>query len=229
VVIPPSFDTTADGGAWREAQNNRLRELVNHVRSELVPGKAVCLYGEDLVATLALAWSGTTQVDCTVAVDARLDPAAYLHPPLMVLSGQGVRAVPQGGRMFAPAPPGQVIIATTNEQLHRDLPAQFGVSGNAQLSDPTQWVAQLPTSLMLAYDTNQRQQQEFASESATFRKAAEHAGRQLDFYSDKEVAIDDVQSRDQLPQAVIDYLRQNMATAPPAAAARAPERTSAPD
>ncbi|HEX4049534.1 MAG TPA: hypothetical protein VHY19_01460 [Steroidobacteraceae bacterium] len=76
---------------------------------------------------------------------------------------------------------------------------------------------------MLAYDMNQRQQQEFASESAAFRRAAQHAGRQLDFYTDEAVAIDDVQSRDRLLQAVINYLQQNMASVPAAAAtARAP-------
>lgn len=221
IVIPTSFDTTADGGAWRQAQGERLRMLMGHVRSQLVPGRAVCLYGENLTATLALAWSTSTQVDCAVAVGARLDPATYTHPIILVRAEQPTREV-RHGRMFVPASPGTVTIHSGNQQLHRDLPAQFGVSGSARLSDPTQWAGQLPPKLMLAYDMNVRLQQEFASESAAFRRAAQGAGRQLDFYTDEAVAIDDIESHDRLLQAVINYLQQNMAAIPTAAAAHAP-------
>jgi hypothetical protein len=107
------------------------------------------------------------------------------------------------GRMFVPAPAGQVTMTVSNQQLHRDLPAQFGVSGSGQLIDSTQWAAQSPAKLMLAYDMNLRQQQEFASESSAFRRAVQHTGRQLDFYTAEAVGIDYVQSRDRLLQAVI--------------------------
>ena len=218
IVIPSSFDTPADGGVWRQLQGDRLHMLMSHVRAALVPGKAVCLYGENLAGTLALAWSGTTQADCTVTVGARLDPAAYTHPIIIIRTQQGARAI-RHGRMFVPAPPGQVTMRASDQQLHRDLPAQFAVAGTGQLVEPTHWAAQLPTRLMLAYDMQLRAQQEFASESGAFRRAAQRAGRQVDFYASESVAIDDIQSRDRMLQAVIDYLHRAMMTLPAAATA----------
>lgn len=216
IVIPAAFADMAAGAAWRQTQVERLRTVLGRVRSDLVPQKSACLYGEDLAATLALEWSTALQVDCTVAVGARLDPGGYMQPITIVVS-RAPRVVIHGGgrnRMVSPAPPGQVTVRATNQQLHRDFPALFGAADSAQPLDPAQWAGQLHGSVLLAYDMQLRLQQEFATESGEFRKATARAGKPLTFYTDESVAIDDIQSRDRMLQAVIDYLHAHLSAAP---------------
>lgn len=212
VTVPDSFPTNAAGGEWRQAEAARLRRVMSHIRTGLVPGKSVCLLGRGLASTLVLAWSDNVPADCTVAVGARLDPDAYLHP-IRIVRSQVPRVAAIRNRLVFLAMPGEVTLQASSAQLHRDLPAQFGVVGSEQLAAPTQWTPQLPANLMLAYDMQLRQQEEFAAESADFRSAAERSGKRVSFYADEAARIDDIQSQDRLFQAVVDYLQVQLTAA----------------
>jgi len=220
--MPASFPSTAAGGAWREAGAARFRQVLAHVRSELAGGKPICLFGTGDDGALALAWSGAAPVDCTVAVGARLDPQAMTRPMQLLLPAPPGRvsrlSLSAGDRVSTqPAAGGTYTITPSNAQLHRELPALYGQPGSDELADPRQWVPQLPARVMLGYDMQLRVQQEYASESAAFRKALRRAGKNLTFDADEAIQSDDIQSRDRLLSAVVDYVRASLTDGTPAA------------
>lgn len=198
--MPAFFPSTAAGGDWRRAETARFQQVLAHVRSELAGGKPVCLYGAGDNGVLALAWSGLAPLDCTVAVGARLDPHAMTRPIQIV-------ELPRPGQRQ-----GDIVTVTpSDEQLHRELPALYGLPGSDQLAEPTQWVPQLPSRVMLGYDMQPRVQQVYAGNSAAFRKAIRKAGKALTYYAEEPPQRpDDIQSREQLLSAVIDYLRASL-------------------
>ncbi len=202
--MPGTFPSNAAGGEWRQAEAARFQQVLSHVRTDLAAGKPICLYGAGDDGALALAWSGLAPVDCTVAIGARVDPQAVSRPIQLV----GLRSI--------------VTVNPSAELLHRELPALYGLPGSDQLADPVQWVPQLPSRVMLGYDMLPRVQQEYASESAALRAAIRRAGKNLTYYADDSVQPDDIQSRDRLLGAVVDYVRQSLTSgaAAPTTAAR---------
>lgn len=197
--VPALFPSNAAGGEWRRTETARFQQVLAHVDRGLADGKPVCLYGAGDDGVLALAWSGLTPVDCTVAVNARLDPRAMTRPIQIIEQ-------PRPGQRLGDT----VTQAPSDAQLHRELPALYGLPGSDQLADPGQWVAQLPSHVMLGYDMQPRMQQVYAGESAGLRKAIRKGGKSLTFYADQPLQSDDIQSRERLLSAVVDYVRVSL-------------------
>jgi hypothetical protein len=204
-VMPGEFPSNAAGGEWRQMQAARFQRVIEHV-SALVRGKPVCLLGTGTDGALALAWSGLPHVGCVISAGARLDSQAFGRNVQMFSMQSG--ATPLGAGMAS------VNVTASDAELHREVPAIFGVPGSDKLADSVQWVPNLPPKVMLAYDMKRRIEMQYAAESGGFRTAAKGAGKDLTYYTDSDTAAaGDIQSQMRLLTAVVDYVHNYFSAA----------------
>ncbi len=206
--IPDSFPSNAAGGEWRQMQAAKFQRVVEHA-SDLVRGKPVCLLGTGTNGVLALEWSGLPHVGCVAANGVRLDTQAFGQRVRMFdlkSTDKLVRVHITRGVVTATAAMPSVNFSVSTAQLHRDVPAMFGVSGSEQLADPVQWVAALPPKVMLAYDMKSRVEVQYADASGRFRSAIQSAGKDLSYYTESDSQTGERQSRENLTTAMVDYV-----------------------
>lgn len=169
-TLPDSFPDPAAGGAWRQALRTTLETVLSHVSGDLLKGKDACLYGNNADGELSLALGALPHVGCVIAIDPHL--AGGANRATQVMTGD----IDQTLTYTASA-----------QELHREVPAVFGSAQTDSLVDAMSWVPALPSHVMLAFDTADQLESTLAAESAGFRGAAQHAGKQVAYFARQTV------------------------------------------
>jgi hypothetical protein len=92
--------------------------------------------------------------------------------------------------------------------LHRDVPAVFGSAQSDSLVDATSWVPTLPSHVMLAFAIAGDAAAAQADESASFRAAVRHAGKQLVYYDKATTAQTPAAAAAGVIDAVVSFATQ---------------------